>query len=141
MTLPALLAIPGYVDLKGRRLGVKRVGPRYEIGFGYSATPLHFATLACRADLVATLLDMGADPEAAAGPSSIHKAANRSVLAPSCIDLAKANQFTTVLSLLEHSIKESSKAKFSQICQKKLAAAQERVKARNKRETASAEYA
>lgn len=141
VSLPALLAIPGYVDLKGRRLGVKRVGTRYELGFGFSATPLHFATLACRADLVATLLDMGADPLAAAGPSSIHRTtANASTLSPTSIDLAKVNGFSTISSLLDHAVKESAKMKFSQYCEKKLAAAGERVRERTKREGASAGF-
>lgn len=133
VTPESLLAIPGFIDLKGRRLGIKRTtlegSSRFELGFGFSATPLHFATLACRADLVAVLLDMGADPKASAGPSSI-QVTNKALLAPSCIDLSKANKFDAITALLENAIASSPAAKFDAICQKKLRAAEARVKAR-----------
>jgi hypothetical protein len=139
VTPESLLAIPGFIDLKGRRLGVKRVSrppaqaaARYELGFGFAATPLHMATMACRADLVAVLLDLGADPLASAGPSSIN-ATNKALLAPNSIEMSKANGFDAITSLLENAVANSAAAKFDAFCKKKLAAAQERVRQRREK--------
>ncbi len=123
--------------MKGRRLGIKRVthegSSRFQLGFGFAGSPLHFAVLACRADLVAVLLDLGADPATSAGPSSIHATSSKALLAPTCIDMSRANKFDAVTSMLENALANTPSAKFDALCQKKLNEAKQRVRARREK--------
>ena len=50
----------GYVDVCHNEYGLKVSGKEYRLGFGSKACPLHFACLACRADMASCLLALGA---------------------------------------------------------------------------------